>query len=317
MGEIMYENLDSAFREIDALLDRPKSAVCPIFREHDGKMESFGSGVFIKIEQFVFLLTAAHVLDALADSALFIPCQESLKEITGMISGIRMPESGNRIDDRYDFAYCRLDPELADDLHMNFIPLDADDCDMMDTTEDGDMYTIVGFPFSRSKTRLGSAESEILIISGGGKLVSHYPKLRLSLQDNIVVSFRPKKSKSFKTGLIGSTPNFPGISGGAILAWDKRLPDPAALNTPKLCAIIHEFHRSMNCFVGTRLHCFLVAIKDNENNLPIRSTSRRFSPRNTDFEMSQEDQSKIDLKIGQYLKDKRRKHNHVGDDNSE
>ncbi|MGZ0707302.1 hypothetical protein ACWPKO_03070 [Coraliomargarita sp. W4R53] len=306
---VMHENLDSAFQEIEALLERPKSAVCPIFRKHDGNMQSFGSGVFIKIEESVFLLSAAHVLDAFTDAALYIPCRESLKEITGAISGISMPESGNRDDDRYDFAYCRLDSELANDLHINFMPLDADDCDTMDTTEDDDMYTIVGFPFSRSKTRLGAAESEILIVTGNGKLTSHYPKLKLSPNDNIAVSFRPKKSKSFKTGLTGSTPKLQGISGGAILAWDKRLPDPKAIRTPKLCAIIHEFHRSMNCFVGTRLHCFLIAIKKNEKNLAIRSTLRKLPDRNKNFKISQEDRSKITLTMEQYLKDKRRKHN--------
>ena len=233
----------------------------------------------------------------------------SLKGITGIVSGIRIPESGNRSNDRYDFAYCRLDPELADDLHSDFIPLNADDCDTMDMTEHGDMYTIIGFPFSRSRIRSGAAESEILVMSGTGKQASDYPKLRLSKEDNIVVSFRPKKSKSFHTGFIRSTPNFKGISGGAILAWDKRLPDPKAISTPKLCAIIHEFHRSMNCFVGTRLHCFLVAIKNNEKDLAIRRTSRKFPERSTDFKISPEEQSKIALATEEYLKEKRRKHN--------
>ena len=305
----MHEKIDSAHRKIEALLGRPKSAVCPIFREYDGKMESFGSGVFIKIEHLVFLLTAAHVFDAFTDSTLYIPGKKSLQEIVGMITGFQMPESGNRSDDRYDFAYCRLDSELANNLHPDFISLNADDCDTMDTTEDGDMYTIVGFPFSRSNTRSGSAESEILVMSGTGKMTSNYQKLRLSAKDNIAVLFRLKKAKSFVTGLTGSTPNFPGISGGAILAWDKRLPDPKALNTPKLCAIIHEYHKGINCFVGTRLHCFLVAIKKNEPTLGIESSVRKFPDRNSAFEISEQDQSKISQVMGQYLKEKRRMHN--------
>ena len=305
----MNEIIDSAHRKIEALLDRPKSAVCPIFRECDGRMESFGSGVFIKIEHLVFLLTAAHVFDAFTDSTLYIPGKKSLQEIVGMISGVQMPESGNRSEDRYDLAYCRLDSKLANNLHPDFIPLNADDCDTMDTTEDGDMYTIVGFPSSRSNTRPRLAKSEILVMSGTGKLTLNYQKLRLSANDNIVVSFRLKKSKSFVTGLTGSTPNLPGISGGAILAWDKRLPDPKAVNTPKLCAIIHEFHKGINCFVGTRLHCFLVAIKQNEPTLRIASSARKSPDRNTDFEISEQDQSKISQVIEQYLKEKRRMHN--------
>lgn len=254
---------------LDKFLSRPSNSVCPIFKEERGRISQLGSGVFIRIGSEVFLLTAAHVTDEQDSGVLRIPGIDTMIHPSGYHSSMRIPESGERADDRYDIAYFRLMPEIVADLHPETIIFDAADCDTRDTTADGDTYTMIGYPARKSSVKGITASSELFDLTGAGRGEKHYAELGLTIQHHILISHRKKKCVDFGTERRVTPPNPEGMSGGGVFAWAKDLLDPEHLDTPKLCGIIIEHYPGKSLYVATRLDCFINCILMNNPDLPV------------------------------------------------
>lgn len=251
---------------INAALTRPRSAICPLFRPLRSAVEQFASGVFIQIGTARFLLTAAHVTD---EQDIMIPGREGLVDLVGHYSYTRRPLSGERLGDRYDIAFVRLDDELAADLHPVFTFLDAPDAGLDDLMTPGDAYSVIGFPARRSSTSGRFAETSLLTLTGSGVPATQYEALGFSTRHHLVLQFRRKKALDSVSGR-RTPPCLPeGMSGGGIFAWSKELPALRHFGSPHLAGIVHGYDASKSVFLGTRLLCYLRCIRDQHPELPI------------------------------------------------
>ena len=260
----MPDNLPDVF---GPFLEKPRSAVLPVFGSIGNKLELLGSSVLIGIGHEIFLLTAAHVTDFSTSHDLMVPGKDSFVHITGSFADMRMPASGRRMEDRYDIAYYKLDLEFIERIHPDFTMIESEDADTLDQTEKGDAYSLIGFPVTKSEVEGREVSNELLTLSGEGTDAALYEKLKLRPEHHLIIRYRRKKGVSYLTGQRTISPSPHGMSGGGVFAWSKQLPDPAALAIPKLVAITTEYHPEHNIFVSTRLHCFLVCILKNNPSL--------------------------------------------------
>jgi hypothetical protein len=262
----MSQNYPDAFWPF---LEKPRSAVLPVFGSQNNSLVLLGSSVLIQLGNEVVLLTAAHVTDFNKSYDLLIPGVRVLIDLSGHFADMRLPESGKRLDDRYDIAYYRLDHDVAQNIHADFTILGPEDADITDTAAKGDSYSMIGFPATKSDIGNGTASADLLVLSGEACDSTLYSKLHLSVKDHLIVRYRRKKGTHASTGNRTMAPSPHGMSGGGVFAWSKRLPDPTALAIPKLVAILTEYRPEHNVFVATRLHCYLACIAKNNPLLPI------------------------------------------------
>jgi hypothetical protein len=259
----------------DPYLRRPSASICPIFREDEqGKPEQYGSGVFIRIADAHFILSAAHVFDDFKERVILIPGLKSLVEIHGSYSTTPLPDSGSRKDDHFDMGYFRLDMEQRSDLDSSLLFLDERDCDPMDVTSDGDAYTLIGYQSELSGTIATKAQTQISRVSCSGVQDHRFEKLGLDPRRHILLQYRMKKGMSYKTMIQGKKHDFGGMSGGGVFAWSKDFPDPKAIAQPYLVGIITGYSSYHNVFIATRLHHVLSAIHKELPHLPIGYRNR-------------------------------------------
>lgn len=254
-------------------LHRPQAAICPIFREHRGTVEQFGCGVLLDISGVKFILTVAHVTDETDGASLLIPGKDGLAYVHGYLATLKMPLSGNRADDTYDISYYRLDRDFADSIHPDLTFLEAADCDLYDVTNDGDAYTVVGYPARKSQTIGITAKTEIFTLSGEAILDERYLKTGRKIQHHLLVQFRRKRAMDYKT-FTKSTVCLPeGMSGGGVFAWSKQLLNTKTITQPKLVGIATDYDQSSNVFIATRLNCYIRCIQKSNPQLPIAITA--------------------------------------------
>jgi hypothetical protein len=250
----------AASNTLNILLERPKKSICPIFRENGNKAEQFGSGVLINISGEIFILTAAHVLDESDSCDLLIPGKKSLIFPSGFFVRGPNPISGKRIDDHIDLAYIHLSKEIADDLNDDLIPLNNKDFDCSDVSNEGDAYSLIGYPASKSSSTNTISTTELFVLTGEGQKNHFYENLGLNIKDNLIIRFRRKKGFCLQREQRVLMPNPQGLSGGGVFSWSKDLPNKNELKTPKLAGIITEYHRNKHFFVSTRLELFIKCI---------------------------------------------------------
>ncbi len=259
----------------DPYLRRPQAGVCPLFREDNaGDPEHFGSGVLIRIADHHFLISAAHVLDEFKAHMILIPGREHLVELSGEYSVTQIPNGRSRDDDDTDFGYLHFKGGFESQLHKSLIFLDRHDCDLMDSTGDGDAYTVIGYQADLSDFLDDTATNELTRISCSGVNDHRYDKLNLNPQTHLLLQYRMKKGISYKTMIPGKKHDFGGMSGGGAFAWSKDLPNPHAMAQPHLVGITTGYSPYHNVFLVTRLGSIIAGIQKEFPDLPISRKPR-------------------------------------------
>ncbi len=255
-------------------LRRPEASICPIFRQNDtGTLEQFGSGVLVRISDHHFIISAAHVLDSFKSHTILIPGREHLNEIFGAYSVTNLPEEG-RGKDEIDLGYFQFKNGQENELHESLLFLDEADCDPMDVTNDGDAYTVIGYPADLCELTPGKASTGITRVTCSGVLDHRYEKLGLNADKHLLLQYRMKKGVSQRTLIPGVKFDFGGISGGGAFAWSKSLPDHRALAQPHLVGIVTAYAPHHNVFQVTRLGSVLSGIQKEFPHLPIVKVER-------------------------------------------
>jgi len=252
----------------DQLLDIP----CPIFWEpHEpGRKEQIGSGVLLQIKDEVFLLTAAHVTDALETGTLFLPGRGGIiTPICGHFAHIPVPKGGKRSDDKADIAYFRLSEDLRTNLDPSLLILTRDDILLCDHLLEGDLYTFAGYPWRKSQSQQGKIVAEPFTFTGGAVSEKDYEKLGYSRNVHIVTRFRRRRSFSVLHQAVKTAPCPEGISGGGVFGWPKDSQERTQIPNLKLAGIAHTYHQERHCMVATRIDVYLACIS--QNNPALRS----------------------------------------------
>jgi hypothetical protein len=91
--------------------DKFAPAVRPIYASTDTHRPIYvGSSIFLKINDVPHLLTAAHIIDWVKHSSLYVSGATHLTEIE---AEFRVTKADNRDNDRYDFAFAVIPESMA------------------------------------------------------------------------------------------------------------------------------------------------------------------------------------------------------------
>lgn len=255
-------------------------AVFPIFAAErpSAPLDHIGSGVVIKIGNDLFALTVAHVTDhAEGDGALFMPAAEGIEQMTGVLSFNPVPEHGSLAKDIGDMGYYHLSDDWLTKLHSAIKPLALDDLLLTDELETGDIFTFVGYPWRKTKSRGRFRETDRTTYTGHASAPDIYEKLEYNRFVNVVIRMRRKKTYSTRYESHQIAPHPQGISGGAVIAWPWNLIDRHDASNLKLAAIGHTYHEREHCMAATRIIPYMMAIVRNNPELAIHFTRQEIA----------------------------------------
>lgn len=255
-------------------------AVFPIFAAESpsAPLEHIGSGVVIEIGDDLFALTAAHVTDhADGDGALFMPAAEGIEQMTGGLSFNPVPVHGSRAKDIGDMGYYHLSDDWRTKLHPAIKTLSLDDLLLTDELETGDLFTFVGYPWRKTKSRGGVHETDRTTYTGHASAPDIYEKLEYDRFVNVVIQMRRKKTYSTRYESHQTAPHPQGISGGAVVAWPWNFIDRHDASNLKLAAIGHTYHEREHCMAATRIIPYMMAIVRNNPELAVHFTKQEIA----------------------------------------
>lgn len=252
-------------------------AVFPIFAAEtpNAPLDHIGSGVAISIGNDLFALTAAHVTDhAEGDGALFMPAEDGIEQMTGGLSFNPIPDHGSRAKDIGDMGYYHLSDDWCAKLHPAINPLSLDDLLLTDELETGDIFTFVGYPWRKTKTRGRVHETDRTTYTGHASAPDIYDTLEYDRFVNVVIRMRRNKTYSTRYESHQTAPHPQGISGGAVIAWPWNFVDRHDASKLKLAAIGHTYHEREHCMAATRIIPYMMAIVRNNPQLAIHFTKQ-------------------------------------------
>ncbi|PKA14344.1 hypothetical protein [Leptospira haakeii] len=241
-------------------------SIFPIIISKKGIPEQIASGVLLKIQEELFILTSAHVYDGINGNGLLVPTKTGLIEIEYFASHI--PDAKNdRKNDKIDIAYLRFKAGSPIEFVDGLAPLSLNQIDISDSREGEDIYTFTGFPYRKSKFYDNKLSSELYSFTGGASNEEIFVEQNYDKNINIIIDFNRKKTIG-EVGSISAAPLPNGISGGGIFSYskDKRklFSDEKVI---RLVGIAHTFLEKEKLLVGTSIKLYLNLIFSNNPHL--------------------------------------------------
>jgi len=240
-----------------------KDTIRPVYgATSNGIPEQLGSCVLLQIEGKPSLMTAGHLLDSDSDTSLYIGGRD-LGLIENKFS-VSCAASGNRGDDRYDFAIAELTSEFVARLGpVRFIRDEDVSRSVAPTT--GHLFSCIGFPNSQNR-RVDPSTNKITPRRGRyGSNTAYRPallaKLKISGTDHLIIDHR-KHSKDDRGNRVSSYA-LPGFSGGAVIDLGKisspEIASGVAECEPRLVGLFIEYYKDHQAIVATRIDTILKA----------------------------------------------------------
>lgn len=211
-----------------------------------------GTGVFVQIQDHYFLISAAHVFDRYRD--LFIPLSKDYEIIKPGGTTFYYNES-NKDKDGIDVAVLKLDDYCVPHILRRYSFLQADDLAINHAFRDGECYTFLGYPTTRSKVlyKTDIFDSTTFFYFTSPAKNEEYSKLNRNPAINVVASYNKKLAYNTKNNTFGTGPDLHGISGCGLWFTD---PFHSATGTikPKLTAIMTDWPvNNRRIIIGTRI----------------------------------------------------------------
>jgi len=215
--------------------------VCPLYSlAAKGTRPVAGSAVLLRIEEYYFLLSAAHVLKKCRVQPLYIPNGNKLELFLPLTYGqlhSTKSKSLDHNDDPFDVAYMRIKPE-AIERFSEFEFLSTEDLEVDDYPSKSKPYYITGYP--DSKTKLLSSQEKL-----NERFYCHvrflaedqiYSKHGLSPFAHIILDF--DRECSISTNLrLETAPHPRGMSGGGVWCQPIDAESGKVQGKPKLAGI--------------------------------------------------------------------------------
>jgi hypothetical protein len=212
LNEQIYRQIDPWIAERVALVTRSLYALAP-----DGTPSHVGSGVLLKMRGATFLLTAAHVIDEVAESAnLGIAGNGQIVRAEGEARFTTLPNGARREDDRIDAAVLRLTDTCV--THLACPTLSDDELAIGAELAEGDPLLLAGFPAAPSMSSVDLearfVSRKLLKIVARRSSDSRYAALRTDPATNVVVTFDYKRAITNNARV--TSPALDGMSGGGV-----------------------------------------------------------------------------------------------------
>lgn len=231
----------------------------------------YASGVFMKIDNDYFLLTAGHVVDDCEENIYIgIKQEEPLLRLGGEWTK-NIPET-TREKDKIDAAVLKLDDETIKKIGGAYQFIDINSIEINHSAKELPMYISLGFPASMSKynsykKELKSTPFQYITMCAEDCV---YEKLGCKSKENLITHYDKKNVVDYKSGEKKTGPDPYGISGSGL--W--YVPETEVLKTSgvnkKLVAIMTEWpSENRNYWIGTRIDVFTEIIRNKYNiNIP-------------------------------------------------
>jgi hypothetical protein len=221
-------------------------SVRPIFwPDERGAAELVGSSVLFAVDHRYFIITAAHVLDRVAERTLYIGGRDLLHEIEGHRKTTEAP-GGNREADKIDLAFLEIGDPLAGKLEgCHFLTpadIDVDEAAVREPVGSSH-YLAIGYPATKVKVKRSESKvvPEPLASSGRSLDDPSYAKLGVAEYSHVLIEFDRKQMIGHDGPRTAPDPH--GMSGGALFRFNSLLGSAEA--TDHLVGILIEYHRNM------------------------------------------------------------------------
>jgi hypothetical protein len=233
----------------------PQDCVIPLYGvDEDNSPEAVGSGVLLEIGPMTFLATATHVFTDNPNTTFYYPGKNGLEELTGT------PLGGDR--DEEDVSVMLLDDSMANNLAWDYAALPVYFVEMNDVTQEGDHYSLLGFPEESTRVDCSAAKvrAERLLYTGKASDKRTYRKCGVQDISHIVINHSKKKARN-ADGKKVKAPLLNCMSGGAV--WMMRKVDKAIPGIPSvaLVGITIEKHDQHAAVVATRINFAMEIIR--------------------------------------------------------
>jgi hypothetical protein len=260
----LIKTVNEAVRErmnecVEILARQFMSSVRPIYgsTEHE-KPYHIGSCVLIEIDKNKYLVTAAHVIDHNKINTLYVSGESDLVQLEAEAL-ITNPDTGNRDDDKLDFAILSLSDEITAKLgNVVFI----NESGMLDVAPEnkGKLYLALGFPNSKNK-KANNKESKVtenpFVYSSTLNFDEDvFNEVGATTSQHYLLDFCSKHSKDENNNKVNSiAPK--GASGGALFFIegmnnpDNYRPDAECIG--KLTGILIENHKPQKVIMATKI----------------------------------------------------------------
>jgi len=238
-------------------LELAKRATIPllIHRRGHGAPELLASGVLLRLQGRVFILTAAHVIETVGRHDLCLQLNGEIIRICPDGYLTPLPESGTYVDDPVDAAVLPVPAEC----NQSFLTRCATLADLHHVDNAYDVaYWVHGFPLKRSSRTAGKLRTDYRCMTIGGLPIEAYHRLKKEPNIHILME-RPKRVSTI--GGMKEQPAARGMSGcGAwILPAHHGWPLP-----PKLAGVFIEKAKGWPAFVATSIRVHLDLISSHE-----------------------------------------------------
>ena len=224
----------------------------PLFRRiGDGVLDFEGSGVLLTIRQHHFLVSAAHVFDALQDGIFLLADGRERYALTNKPTLTDPPARRPRAYDEVDIGFVRLEPEELEALGpTNFFRLD--DVEPPIATYDHE-YMAVGYP-QRDQERIGVEYTFKLgprSYRAPEAEEKHYQRTKTNSSTHLLMHYDQNRIEG-PHGVVGTGPSMTGYSGGGI--W-RYVATTDAIAPPELLVAIFLGYPTnyKQSLVGTRI----------------------------------------------------------------
>lgn len=205
-SKLFYPRLNSAFKSTLCFFDNDdRTIVAPV-----------GSGVFIKLHESYYVVSAAHVL-AEHHNDSFVMLDDKELVIGGRLVSTPMPPSGNRKDDKIDLSVLKVDDYSATELLRNFKPVEVSEIGINHQISDTATYFSVGFPLTRTEKVWGRNEIKSLGYTYQTEPVLGYNYEKFGFLKSTTIAFEyDGEVRSAKNPHPHLSPDITGVSGSGL-----------------------------------------------------------------------------------------------------
>jgi hypothetical protein len=252
------EELD---RKVDELMkEEMLPSTCQFYVKEDSKMVKHASGVFVETKNFLFVLTASHVVEELSDSKpLFVKIHGGFVSMLGLVQQSDLDRSKNA-----DVAYIKLNTAIHKDLRASYKFIPISKFRHHPVTLDASNYCVFGYPTESVEKIEGKEVSKAMgyVVRPAKEKVFNYYKL--DSLGHYVMEFKGA-GISIETGQKSKVISEPyGLSGCGL--WYILVSKNAEGNFEidyRLIGIMTEFRKGKyHCLIGNKINIILKAFTD-------------------------------------------------------
>jgi hypothetical protein len=193
-------------------------STCQYLKFTNGNPTPHATGVFIKIENCHFLITAAHVVEDLENEIFLEYEKDKVVKLGGEWTICPISQGSERVKDQIDVAFLKLDDESIDLVKGRYVFLPDNEIQINHQISEFPLYSAIGFPATRNKFDKYKKELKrnpfILITQPASNEI--YNQLECKSSHNIIVHYDKQNIFDYSKNQRFNGPDAYGMSGGGL-----------------------------------------------------------------------------------------------------